>query len=467
MDEEQPRLRKRSEVSRARRDAASAQQAMPVAALPKEEPPKEQANDSKFDPKLELAMREGADENISAFVEVLNALLDEAKLRVRVSLVVAAGWGVDKRREVRAWMLAPKFPPPEVILSSVAKEAPPRAKEEAPKSPPKAAAKQEEPVFDHAGLKRRLSKEAGVDVPVVDVEAWRQMARDVVITWLDQGARKSEKPEILEKYASNVSDESKTLRKGERKPTFRERFERTPDGHINNCALANGEEEKDCQICEGACPDRTKYAGARKLTRSEPEEFGLSSPKTVAQASEALKEEIAKTEHPKSGRPEREEKPPERPASESDDYNRLIESVLREVDLGAEYDELERNLEVGAERTQYGVIYEALDKAEGRARRAFSLAANAKIEHERVRLDQKEVDAELHRRAMEKLREDGDKTRIADVEAKIAELFPDEWRSGKMRVKRSEVSVEMCQKLGELWTQKVRSLQVMLSNVRR
>jgi hypothetical protein len=405
-EQEQPRLRKRSEVSRARRDAASAQQALPVAVPPKEEPPKERAVDPKFDAKLELAMREGADENISAFVEVLNALLDAAKLRVRVSLVVAAGWGVDRRREVRAWMLAPKFPPPEVILSAVVKDAPPRAKEEAPKSPAKAAAKQEEPVFDHAGLKRRLSKEAGVDVPVVDVEAWRQMARDIVITWLDQGARKSEKPEILEKYGV-------------------------------------------------------------MLTRSEPEEFGLSSPKTVAQASEALKKEIEKTEHPKSGRPEREEKPPERPASESDDYNRLIESVLREVDLGAEYDELERNLEVGAERTQYGVIYEALDKAEGRARRAFSLAANAKIEHERVRLDQKEVDAELHRRAMEKLREDGDKTRIADVEAKIAELFPDEWRSGKMRVKRSEVSVEMCQKLGELWTQKVRSLQVMLSNVRR
>jgi hypothetical protein len=405
-EQEQPRLRKRSEVSRARRDAASAQQALSVATPIKEEPLKERA----VDPKFELAMREGADENISAFVEVLNALLDAAKLRVRVSLVVAAGWGVDRRREVRAWMRAPKFPPPEIILSAVAKEAPPKA--EPPKAPAKQPEKQE-PVVDAEWLMLRL-KSARVDVPIVDVQAWRRMAVDVVITWLDQGARKEEKPEILDKY-----------------------------GTI--------------------------------LTRAAPEEFGLSSPKTVLEAadahkdeiSKALKEEIERMEHPKSGRPEREEKPPERPASESDDYNRLIESVLREVDLGAEYDELEKNLEVGAERTQYGVIYEALDKAEGRARRAFSLAANAKIEHERVRLDQKEVDAELHRRAMEKLREDGDKTRIADVEAKIAELFPDEWRSGKMRVKRSEVSVEMCQKLGELWTQKVRSLQVMLSNVRK
>jgi len=32
--------------------------------------------------------------------------------------------------------------------------------------------------------------------------------------------------------------------------------ERTPDGHINNCAVANGDDEKDCQVCSGVCPDR-------------------------------------------------------------------------------------------------------------------------------------------------------------------------------------------------------------------
>lgn len=30
---------------------------------------------------------------------------------------------------------------------------------------------------------------------------------------------------------------------------------RTPDGHINNCAVANGHPEGSCQICEGNCPD--------------------------------------------------------------------------------------------------------------------------------------------------------------------------------------------------------------------
>lgn len=30
---------------------------------------------------------------------------------------------------------------------------------------------------------------------------------------------------------------------------------RTPEGRINNCALANGDEERNCQACGGRCPD--------------------------------------------------------------------------------------------------------------------------------------------------------------------------------------------------------------------
>jgi hypothetical protein len=34
---------------------------------------------------------------------------------------------------------------------------------------------------------------------------------------------------------------------------------RTPDGQINNCALANSDEEKNCQVCAGQCPDRSRF----------------------------------------------------------------------------------------------------------------------------------------------------------------------------------------------------------------
>lgn len=33
-------------------------------------------------------------------------------------------------------------------------------------------------------------------------------------------------------------------------------YERNPDGNINNCALANGDEQKNCQVCKEQCPDR-------------------------------------------------------------------------------------------------------------------------------------------------------------------------------------------------------------------
>lgn len=34
---------------------------------------------------------------------------------------------------------------------------------------------------------------------------------------------------------------------------------RTPDGAINNCAIAAGYDERECQVCGGACPDRGRY----------------------------------------------------------------------------------------------------------------------------------------------------------------------------------------------------------------
>jgi len=36
-------------------------------------------------------------------------------------------------------------------------------------------------------------------------------------------------------------------------------LERTPDGDINNCALANLGDESECQMCPAACPDRERF----------------------------------------------------------------------------------------------------------------------------------------------------------------------------------------------------------------
>ena len=36
-------------------------------------------------------------------------------------------------------------------------------------------------------------------------------------------------------------------------------YARTPDGHINNCSIANGMEEEGCRMCDGRCPDRERF----------------------------------------------------------------------------------------------------------------------------------------------------------------------------------------------------------------
>ena len=177
--------------------------------------------------------------------------------------------------------------------------------------------------------------------------------------------------------------------------------------------------------------------------------------------------------------------------SDSPDYNRLVTTILKEMDLDTEYEELENALEVGDNRRDYATVYEALDKAERRALRAHALWANAKIEHEKLKLDQDEVNATLWKQAKaaleaapadeedeEEVIEEGKKPKkkapkrrkmitIGDVEAEIATMFPDEWRGGKLRVEKSKVTVERCERFADLWSQKVRSLNTMVGNVRR
>lgn len=177
---------------------------------------------------------------------------------------------------------------------------------------------------------------------------------------------------------------------------------------------------------------------------------------------------MAKVDLPEAwgGPPEKPVTPPP-PVAVSTEYERFIETVMREVDLDAEFDRLLPHLEVGEQRKDYAAVYEALDKAERRAFDANGLWINARMEYERLKLDQREVDAALYRLAFDTLEKAGKKTRIADVDAQIAEMYPDEWRSSKVRLKRAELAVERVESFAKLWSSKVASLRAMVDNVRR
>jgi hypothetical protein len=71
-------------------------------------------------------------------------------------------------------------------------------------------------------------------------------------------------PDVLKLYDTNGNAVG-TVRSGEVPDEdrcgaiFIKKFARTPDGHINNCALHNGDLESNCQICNGTCPDKERY----------------------------------------------------------------------------------------------------------------------------------------------------------------------------------------------------------------
>lgn len=46
-------------------------------------------------------------------------------------------------------------------------------------------------------------------------------------------------------------------------------YERTSAGDINNCALANSDEESNCQICSGRCPDLERFIQKPGQSRSD------------------------------------------------------------------------------------------------------------------------------------------------------------------------------------------------------
>ena len=154
------------------------------------------------------------------------------------------------------------------------------------------------------------------------------------------------------------------------------------------------------------------------------------------------------------------------------DIQRIVETVFA-VDAWKDYEDIERNLEIGDQRVNYAVLMEALDKAERRARRAHALYLAAKLERERWELDTGVVDAEMRQAATDKLEEEKDKgirkkqITDADVRSKMAELYPDEWKSQEMTRVKLRGTVEHLERLAELSKNRCFTLGTMLSNLRK
>jgi hypothetical protein len=154
------------------------------------------------------------------------------------------------------------------------------------------------------------------------------------------------------------------------------------------------------------------------------------------------------------------------------DMQKIIE-VIFAADAFKDYADLEGNLEIGEDRGDYRTLMLHLDKAEQRARRAHRLYLGAKIELAGWEQDSKKVMGAMRQDALTELEEEkktGDlKKRIAnaDVDAKMSEIFADEYAAQAMTLAKLRCTTEHLERIAELWKGRCHTLGTMLSNLRK
>ena len=155
----------------------------------------------------------------------------------------------------------------------------------------------------------------------------------------------------------------------------------------------------------------------------------------------------------------------------SEDFEQIVARVFN-VDALREYERLEAELKLGEQRGDYGSLQKALDEAEDNARIAHKIWVSAKAEHEKFERDFEVIQAPMWSEANAFLQEQKDKgarskaITDADVKARAAELYPDEYRANAVRAARVKGMVEQTKKLSELWTNRCATLATLLAHRR-
>jgi len=154
------------------------------------------------------------------------------------------------------------------------------------------------------------------------------------------------------------------------------------------------------------------------------------------------------------------------------DMQRIVETLYA-ADAFKDYSDLESSLEIGEERTNYQTLMTHLDKAEQRARRAHRLYLGAKLELETWEQDAKKVTSVMRAQASAELEGEkaaGERKKAItnpDVDAKMSEMFADEYSSQALTRAKIKGAAEHLERIAELWKIRCHTLGTMLSNLRK
>lgn len=154
-----------------------------------------------------------------------------------------------------------------------------------------------------------------------------------------------------------------------------------------------------------------------------------------------------------------------------EDLEQIVETVFVN-DMGAMWKKLREGLVVGEKRSDHGTLQKALDLAEKRAHDAHRLYVTAKIERDRWERQNEVVHGAMWsdaNRSLQKEKDDGLRSKQitdADIKARVATLFPDEYEAQEVRRAKIKATVESIEDLAEQWKSRCRTLQVMLGKLR-
>lgn len=154
-------------------------------------------------------------------------------------------------------------------------------------------------------------------------------------------------------------------------------------------------------------------------------------------------------------------------------YERITSRLLT-VDPWGDYEELEAGLSLGVPASQagYGLIVDALEKAEKMARKAHGLFSHAKVQHESFEVDAGIIESGMRDRALAALTEakkSGEFTKAIngpDIEAYMRTHFTDEYRDLAVRREKAKRMVDSLEDLVQRWRDRRRTLETLAQGAR-
>ena len=144
----------------------------------------------------------------------------------------------------------------------------------------------------------------------------------------------------------------------------------------------------------------------------------------------------------------------------------IMEKVYLE-DLVYAYDELEAGMKECDELTERGATKKALGMAETNYRKAHKLYLTARFEHKKWNLENLIVFGAMRRDATEALQQEkkqGERSKAiteADVHAKCAELFQDEYVAQEMKRENVQAIEDDIENLAKSWEMRCQTLRVL------